>query len=72
MGGKKALLFLFFQWLDVRKMQKRILEQCLYNKKMYLCRRKSIGEQSVSDVHNLAMTLRRANLSISFFISVLQ
>ncbi len=41
-------------------------------KKVYFCRWKSIGEQSVSDVHNLAMTLRRANLSISFFISVLQ
>jgi phospholipid-binding lipoprotein MlaA len=38
---------------------------------MYLCRWKSIGEQSVSDVHNLAMTLRRANLSISFFIFAL-
>ena len=35
---------------------------------MYFCRWKSIGEQSVSDVHNLAMTLRRANLSISFFL----
>ena len=33
---------------------------------MYLCGEKSIGEQSVSDVHNLAMTLR-ASRPVDFF-----
>ena len=34
-------------------------------KKLYFCRQKSIGEQSV-DVHNLAMTFR-ASQPIGFF-----
>ena len=38
----------------------------LISKKMYFCSEKSIGEQSVSDVHNLAMTLL-ASRPVDFF-----
>ena len=67
--------FLTFSYHELHLIQLQttiaIKKNCRFKKKPYFCSRKSIGEQSSSDVHNLAMTCRASQPVDFFFYAVM-